>query len=524
MLEGKTVREAAELWEKAVLLGVKKEESEHSVKSVGPNSKATNEVQEQRRKNNGMLTDRHYKIQAGDELVFLAKEFIPSFAKNGGSMTQPQRSKMRNSLRPVAGHPPERDAMVLICGWKSEWDDSGALRSVLWHVVSDVRHTTHLHFFNCKSRGEFADIMKDMHKLSENNDTNEQQTLDVIPHYAEIKVQSKYKPRIPSSWTLRAPSGNGKRNQRNPPVVTVVHVQGETSDFDTVKRVLRKPKVRDYKLADREKRGTDQFREAIIIPPPSTDGDPAAADTFILNMMLMMRQIHKERKMEPLHIVAETAQDATSKVAMVPRDDGDGGYLVIPDFVNPQAIKARVLCQALAFPQMTDILQDIFDDREAGSIRLLLVRVSVFLDVMFTELSFNEVRKRVRDLQPQHVECDDNNSDDLCLGYLTTKEGLLLPPDDFDRQRQFELHDKLIVLTRKAETSHEYERLVHEGREQARKKRGEYSMGMAERPSDAVLPFLVEEDEDDVEEALREFARKSEPSGADVAFASALCR
>jgi hypothetical protein len=295
---------------------------------------------------------------------------------------------------------------------------------------------------------------------------------------------------------LRAKSGSGNRNL---PDITIVHVRGDIGHFDTVKRVLRKPTIHDGGLADRKEQGTDQFREAIIIPPPSTDGDPQAADTFIVNMMLMMRQIHAERNMEPLHIVAENALDATAKVAMVPTDDGDHGHPVVPDFVNTEAIKARVLCQGLAFPQMNDILQDIFD-REDGSITLLMVDVCVVApDARNTRFSFKEVKQRVRDLLPPRAECD-NNSDDLCLGYLTTKEGLQLPPEKLDSPQQFELHDELVILTRKAQTSEEYERLVREARQLAGEEGGECSSvpreaRTAERAPDATLPSASAFDE-----------------------------
>jgi len=153
---------------------------------------------------------------------------------------------------------------------------------------------------------------------------------------------------------------------------------------------------------------------------------------------------------KPPPIVAENALDATSKLAMAPSDSQ--GRPAVPDFVNALAIKARALCQVLAYPEMSVVLRDLFS-KAKGSPLMMMVSADVYA-LGGQTLTFRAVVKRVLRAQPPAGQADD-----VCLG-LRTADGILRMPPLLSERHTFGDKDKIIIVTRKAPTSEVYESMV----------------------------------------------------------------
>ena len=88
-------------------------------------------------------------------------------------------------------------------------------------------------------------------------------------------------------------------------------------------------------------------------------------DTRVLSMILLLRKLHAVKgDNAPLHIIGENTEDMTEKLAI--------GANKVPDFVNTQAIFARVLAQAAAYPMIVPSLRQLFDTR-SGTAQLEVI-------------------------------------------------------------------------------------------------------------------------------------------------------
>ena len=91
-----------------------------------------------------------------------------------------------------------------------------------------------------------------------------------------------------------------------------------------------------------------RFDAAIILGTiPFHDLKPEHRDLRVLEIMCLLRTLHAEfYPEEPLHVVGDTSIDSTAFLAIAPT----GAQTMLPDFINTQAIYARVLAQTLAYP------------------------------------------------------------------------------------------------------------------------------------------------------------------------------
>ena len=84
-------------------------------------------------------------------------------------------------------------------------------------------------------------------------------------------------------------------------------------------------------------------------------------DTRMMSIMLLLRRLWMAKNEGisdpvPMHVVGENQEDMSAKLALAPPvvdDDGMlGNDMHDPDFINTQAIYARVLVQTLAYPAL----------------------------------------------------------------------------------------------------------------------------------------------------------------------------
>jgi hypothetical protein len=412
-LVGRTLREVGLPWENAVLLGARTAEA--AMQDEGPS---------------GMLVDPMHQIQASDTLLFLCECSMPKPALQAACVEEDDwapPSVSRVTCSEVLGG----DHTVLICGWGSEWDNPEAFLFILDEISSNARQGMKLsvNFMVENSHKWFQDHMGTVQALAN--------TADRTKRIVEVP-----KPDEPSSWV------HGGE-------VKIAHTEGDAANFAELFNVLR----------------AQHYEEAIIIPPKArTEMKPILADTWVVRVILSLRHGSKKLTRDPPHIVAQNALDATSKLVMVLPDSQ--GHPVVPDFVNAQAIKARALCQVLAYPEMNLVLQDLFS-KEAGSPLLMLVSVDTY-GLRGQTIAFRTVVKRVLELQPLNGQADD-----VCLGFRTADGTLRMPPP-LSEEHTFGKRDKIIIVTRKAPTSEVYESMV---RDQSSGTRSEvYEVQVAAKP------------------------------------------
>ena len=115
------------------------------------------------------------------------------------------------------------------------------------------------------------------------------------------------------------------------------------------------------------------------------DLEPKARDTRVMCVMLLLRKLCKEKlKIEnvPMHVVGENEEDMTARLAIGPPQKGvddDSSYRDM-DFVNTQAIYARVLTQALAYPLIVPAIRDLFSE-ERGSTDITLAMAKNYVPI-----------------------------------------------------------------------------------------------------------------------------------------------
>jgi hypothetical protein len=433
-LVGKIVDKVAGQWEDAVLLGVIPADNQATAKELTGVTPGNPPASPKKQTcGSGILPDENYEIKPDDQIIFLCRNSMPKpfvQEKNTDAIQKQRTSKRNRSLQ----SPDELE--VLVCGWRHDWDDGqgkngSAFMDILELVAYTARQDTMLHFLN--EFPKFEELMGGvMQLMSSKSWTRKDLTIEQIDVSGnEPSDADSSKPR--SAWIIKKSAGG----HAQPRSIRIFHTAHKPYDFEFLEKTLAK----------------GNYKEAIVVPPISTGRDSYAADTCILGIILILRETQQKLGRLPLHIVAENALDSTSKLAMVPV--GKNGPL-IPDFVNTQAMRARALCQVLAYPEMANILEELFSPTE-GSATLLLVPADVFF-LHGQTVNFKQLKAQVK------TALDDRppKTDDVCLGYQKHDGELVMPPKQQLEEREFDGDDRLIILTRKAMTTLAYMTMVQE--------------------------------------------------------------
>jgi hypothetical protein len=394
---GCTLQEVGLPWEDAVLLGARSARAPEQDAGLS-----------------GILVDRTYKVQASDTLIFLCRTSMPKPALQDTNAEEDDWGRALSTTRGLDRS--SSGLMILICGWKSDWDKPVNLLFVLNEISSFAPQgeTLSVNFLVEDTPDEFHEHMLKVQAL--------QNTSGRLK-----RIAGKPTPGEPS-WLLE-----GKTQRLGK--VKIAHTEGDAGSFDDLLKVVR----------------AHHYHEAVIIPPTEKRAmRPVLADTWVLSVILALRHGSKELQREPPHIVAESTLEATSKLAVAPSDSQ--GRPHVPDFVNAPAIKARALCQVIAYPEMSLVLRDLLS-QEKGSATVILVSAAAFA-LGGQTLEFRAVVRRVLKLQPPGGQADD-----VCMGFRTADGKLRMPPLLSD-VHAFDASDKIIIVTRKAPTSMMYEGMM----------------------------------------------------------------
>ena len=218
---------------------------------------------------------------------------------------------------------------------------------------------------------------------------------------------------------------------------------------------------------------TDQYRvgTAIVLGTQASGAlAPHSQDTRVLSILLMLRMLTKQWG-TPLHIITENQEDQTALLAITPNVSSEqkelGNTLAIyaqvhrhesmrggatprreakgHDFINTQAIYARALAMALAYPQMFKSVGELFLEAEREPLggvtvpQIDIIDADSFGLVNGTDVSFATL---------QHIiSAHPSMESGVMLGLFLEEEGLvMLPP--LSRKVRFVKGDRLVVCAR----------------------------------------------------------------------------
>ena len=215
-------------------------------------------------------------------------------------------------------------------------------------------------------------------------------------------------------------------------------IHGDAANFTELRAVLQSM--------------TDQYRvgTAIVLGTQASGAlAPHSQDTRVLSILLMLRMLTKKWE-TPLHIITENQEDQTALLAITPNVSSEHQELGKPkghdpDFINTQAIYARALAMALAYPQMFKSVGELFLEAEREPLGGVTVPQIDIIDAdSFGLVNGNDVSfGTLQHIIPAHPSMESG----VILGLFLEEEGLvMLPP--LSRKIRFVKGDRLVVCVR----------------------------------------------------------------------------
>jgi hypothetical protein len=203
--------------------------------------------------------------------------------------------------------------------------------------------------------------------------------------------------------------------------IRISFTEGDPSNYDTLERVMMK-----------EQHG---FDVALVVPPVDSAMSSQAQDTRLMTIMCALRSICEHNNLPPIHVVGENKLESSAGLALRPKTHES---IDETDFVNVQAIIARTLCQAMAFPFMQPAVVQLFESTE-GTPAVYMVQASLFVPLNY-EILFSDLIEEVKE------ECKDH----ICIGYR-----LMLPHEvkqilcpKLNERVSFKEQDSLVIISR----------------------------------------------------------------------------
>jgi hypothetical protein len=313
-----------------------------------------------------------------DRILLIADTINPKLWKGNRDNLKPLKGELRGTMREPFD--------ILVCGWRPEWYDAKRFALRVDALSRTLPDGSVLCFLNRLSSEAFAEQM----------------------------TQTGFEA-LGSHWVR-----NG---------VTLKHKSGDAADPAVLDEVMREVK----------------YEAAIVMGTMAgQDLPPESRDRRVQTIMLLLRQTQAliygtkakgGKDWRPLHVVGENAIDATAALAVTPQSNRN-----IPDFVNTQAINARALAQALAYPFLQAAVAQLFHT-VSGSPQLCLKHPGEDL-IPIGGASFAEVKETVARAHP----------DDVVVGVLT-EDGLMVLCPAMDWLHSYTAGDQVIVLSRRFSSS-----------------------------------------------------------------------
>jgi len=284
---------------------------------------------------------------------------------------------------------------LLVCGFKEEWKDTERFSLHINDAVSSLPEGSSILFLNMMECSEFEALMQEAADHDE----------DIV--------------RGPDlTWLFL-----GTRDLRTS--VTLSHRHGDAADYETLNATLQNASPVDFDVA-------------IILPSVAPLLSAQAQDTRLMSIMCILRTIVVQRGLKMIHVVGENKLESTSRLALRPLHASSAtGKVDDSDFVNAQAISARALCQALAYPDMQPALLQLLC-ASPGSPSVHLCSAGMFLPYG-VEICFADVIRRVKK----------GNPDDICIGHRVQNERRMITQFPVLSDEQvFQDGDVLLIISR----------------------------------------------------------------------------
>lgn len=234
---------------------------------------------------------------------------------------------------------------VLVCGWRSIWekDDSALLKTRLKEASICMDADSSFNFINSVPAADFENFAINMGCTKVT--TSETSGVEGEVHYRLFEPYSE---------------------------MYMNHINGDAADYDTLESII----------------SSRNISTAIVL---GTQRDihlsQSSMDTRVMTILLLLRTLAKNKEDQlPMHVIGENQEDATAKIALGPQLDlhnnNTSEIEYHPDFVNTQAIYARVLTMTAAFPSIAEAIQELFSwggSENRGGVSLDIVRANMYV-------------------------------------------------------------------------------------------------------------------------------------------------
>jgi hypothetical protein len=348
-LIGKTFEESYKenCWAKSILIGVTNVSVLYETQGVlrGPDGEII-----------GICAQPDYVIRTDDLAMFISPVSMPKVSPHSADRDFDHTNRTLGELTLTPFEDEElvqnlkRQQKLLVCGWRKAWTkDPKRLRARVFDVAKCALKDSYIVFLNQATSEKFKASLK----------TGNTEWTEPLP------AGTKFPANCSTGYQVK-----------DYPHVKIYHCSGDAGNIDVVEPVMMVPNV---------------FTCAIVLGTQATqDLSPQSMDTRVLSILLLLKHLTTtwETKME---IISENQLDQTADIAVTP-----GGADKDPDFVNTQAISARGLTMAMAYPRMQPAVNELFQDTNAddGTPEFDLVSAD-FLGLVDKELRFGVVMQVV---------------------------------------------------------------------------------------------------------------------------------
>ena len=363
------------------------------------------DVEEMKRKGYGLCPNPKILLKQTDMVIFIGPKSTPMRKSGHSELVQNYRD---NALQLMDGVINLRTKVAktksncLICGWRPLWGEfPKRLKKRIEEICVLREPGSFLIFLNGLSFEEFAEVMKNM---------------EAVPLTEE--ETNKFKQ---TSYTRRLYKMESYG-------IFISHIVGDASKPSTMAPIIQERTI----------------HTAIVLGTQAKQRlSSHSQDTRVMSIMLLLRKLWiAKNEGVPMHVVSENQEDMSAKLALSPPVSVDSNGVLDddmhdPDFINTQAIYARVLVQTLAYPVIKPAIADLFDD-SPGSADLMIAHAAAYVP-LGTEMTFGVIQELVLLHQGERS---------ICIGIIcATGEVLILP--EHEKVFKFEDKDRLINITRK---------------------------------------------------------------------------
>ena len=397
---------------------------------VGLLRPSVNSPEESKRLGLGLCPSPDILIEPDDLLIFICDSSTPVRYPETEAQFRAYHNEalqVRSSFTPVHHLDAKNKEWknFLVCGWRAVWQtDPMRLRERILQTFKHCDDGSIMTFFNHVSIEEFEVLMATIGIFPVHVDGDPD---DVSSDYKEYKlyVVTNHMIYVQEREEMEQ-TGEKHLHFHNLSHCYIRHIVGDAAEATALEPLIMKTTI----------------HSTIVMGTQHTiRTDAKTRDTRVLCIFLLLRKLLEKKhqlgySVYPMHLVGENQQDMTVKLALGPRDH-EGLMRRDPDFVNTQAINARVLCQTMAYPLIRNAVAELFSEDERQS-SLEIPSADAYIP-MEKELTFGLVQHLVQQAEGEQT---------VCIGFQDCTGKVSVIPHHSEK-RKFVNGDKLIVFSRR---------------------------------------------------------------------------